>query len=259
MKTFNYILIATFFSILLFNCKKSSTSSSTNGVTPVKVHLADAPALSYYGEVNIEVTGVEFKLEDGKTIDLNVHPGIINLLNLANGKDTLLAVDTIESGKLSQIRLILGTNNTVKVNGLTLPMTTPSAQQSGLKLSVNKTLEPGVLYDLILDFDVARSIVVTGNNTIILKPVIRVIDNAISGSISGTITTQAALPALVEAIKGADTLSTVANAQGNFLIRGVPAGQYSVVIAPQPAYQSKTITGVNVTIGNQTKLGNISF
>ena len=230
---------------------------STTSATPVKVRLGDAPA--YFGEVNIEVTGVEFNMANGSTIDLNVHPGVLNLLDFVNGKDTLLASDTVQSGELSQIRLILGSNNTVKVNGLTYPLSTPSAQQSGLKLNVHKTLVPGVVYELILDFDAGQSIVTTGNGTLQLKPVIRVVDNAITGSISGTVSTAAALPALIEATNGTDTFSTLSGSQGKFLIRGVPAGTYSVTITPQPAFQAKTVSNITVTVGNQTNMGSIAF
>jgi hypothetical protein len=54
-----------------------------------------------------------------------------------------LITDTLEISKVQQIRLILGTRNTV-VDGITYPLSTPSAEQSGLKLQVNQTLQEGV-------------------------------------------------------------------------------------------------------------------
>ncbi|HAZ25659.1 MAG TPA: hypothetical protein DCY95_14560, partial [Algoriphagus sp.] len=51
---------------------------------------------------------------------------------------------------------------------------TPSAQQNGLKIKVNQPIEGGQSYNLVIDFDVAKSIVVAGNSgNIILKPVLR--------------------------------------------------------------------------------------
>jgi hypothetical protein len=61
------------------------------------------------------------------------------------------------------------------VDGVSYPLSTPSAEQSGLKLQVNATLEAGVVYTILLDFDANKSIVVTGNNTYKLKPVVSII------------------------------------------------------------------------------------
>lgn len=238
-----------------YDCKKSS-NTNIPGSTPVKVYLGDASA--NYGEINIEVTGVELMMS-GTTIDLNVHPSRINLLDYANGKDSLIASDSIQSGRLSQIRLILGSNNSIKVGETVYPLSTPSAQQSGLKLNVDTTLIPGVLYNLVLDFDAGQSIVVTGNGTFQLKPVIRVISNAISGSISGTVANSSALPAFIKATNGSSSFSTFTDKTGAFLIRGVPAGKYTVTITPKPGFQESTINDVIVTTGNRTDVGSINF
>jgi hypothetical protein len=221
------------------------------------VYLGDASA--NYGEVNIEVIGVELSMSGNTTIDLNVHPGKLNLLNYVNGKDSLIASDSIQSGRLSQIRLILGSNNSVKIGDAVYPLATPSAQQSGLKLNVDTTLVPGVLYNLVLDFDSGQSIVMTGNGTFQLKPVIRVINNAISGSISGSISNTSALPAAINASNSSGSFSTMTDDQGKFLIRGVPAGKYTITITPKPGFQESTINDVNVTTGNKTDIGSTNF
>jgi hypothetical protein len=52
---------------------------------------------------------------------------------------------------------------------------TPSAEQSGLKIKIDKNL--GFTTDsLTLDFDADKSILETGNGKFILKPVIKVKD-----------------------------------------------------------------------------------
>jgi hypothetical protein len=256
MKVIFFLILTLFFSSTFYDCKKSSNNTQPR-VTPVKVYLGDAPA--NYGEVNVEVTGVEFNMTDGTNIDLNVHPKVINLLNFVNGKDSLIASDTIQSGRLSQIRLILGSNNSVKIGDAVYPLSTPSAKQSGLKLKVDTTLVAGVLYNLVLDFDAGQSIVTTGNGTFQLKPVIRVVSTATTGSISGAISTANALPALISASGSAGTFSTVTDDQGKFLIRGVPSGNYTVTITPRPGFQESTINNVSVTTGNQTNIGTVNL
>jgi hypothetical protein len=52
----------------------------------------------------------------------------------------IVPTDTLEISKVQQIRLILGTRNTVVLD-ITYPLSTPSAEQSGLKLQVNQTLQ----------------------------------------------------------------------------------------------------------------------
>jgi hypothetical protein len=54
----------------------------------------------------------------------------------------------------------------------------PSAEQSGLKLQVNQTLQEGIMYHVLLDFDANKSIVKLGNGGYKLKPVIRTVETA---------------------------------------------------------------------------------
>jgi hypothetical protein len=70
-------------------------------------------------------------LGDGKAIALNVKSGIYNLLNFSNGLDTLIAIGTLNIATVQQIRLILGLNNSVVVNNVSHPLSTPSAEQLG--------------------------------------------------------------------------------------------------------------------------------
>lgn len=51
-----------------------------------------------------------------------------------------------------------------------IKLETPSAQQSALKLNIHQPIQEGMLYKLLLDFDVAKSIHKTGNGRCVLKP-----------------------------------------------------------------------------------------
>jgi hypothetical protein len=74
---------------------------------------------------------------------------------------------------LKELRLILGPGNSVMKDSVLYDLDTPSAQQSGLKIKIDKSL--GLAFDsLTVDFDAEKSIVETGNGKFILKPVIRV-------------------------------------------------------------------------------------
>lgn len=225
----------------------------------LQVWLTDAPG--DYQEVNVDIQGVEIHTsenDDGKGwTSLAVNSGVYNLLELTNGLDTLLAEKEVPAGKVSQIRLKLGNNNSVRVDGQVFDLATPSSQQSGLKLSVHETLAEGVTYKILLDFDVARSIVKAGNGSYTLKPVIRTVAEAQSGAIKGVVDPAASTPA-VYAITGDDTVATTyANEAGQFLLKGVPAGTYKVTFAPNADYSSTLKDGVSVTTGNVTDMGTI--
>jgi hypothetical protein len=241
-------------SIFLIGCNNDDEQSST-----LHVRLTDAPA--DFQEVNIDIQGIEVHGDLGEQTSgwkqLTVAHGVYNLLALANGLDTLLASNDLPAGRVSQIRLILGSENTVKVDGVFFDLATPSGQQSGLKLNVNTQLKAGIAYTILLDFDAALSVVEHGNETYSLKPVIRALSEATSGAISGTVTPVLSSPA-VFVIAGSDTLATAyTDDDGNFLLRGVPAGTYTVTFDPRAGYIPMQIESVNVTVGNVTSLGTV--
>lgn len=234
----------------------SSCKKDQNVTTPVKVRLTDAPG--NFQQVNVEILGVEFKINKDTEVNLNINQGIYNLLDYTNGLDTLIAYADVPSGKLSQIRLILGTNNTVMVDSVIYPLSTPSAMQSGLKLQVKTVLEPGVLYDILLDFDANQSIGLSGDGKYHLKPVIRTINEAISGSVSGSISNLDALPATITATDGVSTYSTITTKQ-QFLLIGIPEGTYTITATPQTPFQVVTLSDVKIKTGEMLNLGTIQF
>jgi len=212
------ILYAAFFIslvVLIPACNKDK-----NDKAHLSVRMTDAPA--NYDAVMIDVQGVEVTGSNGSVISLNTHNGMYNLLDFTNGVDTLIASADIDAVTISQVRLILGTNSTVTVDNVIYHLSTPSASQSGLKLQVHQTFAAGVSYNILLDFDANQSIVTLGNNEYQLKPVIRIIDAAISGSIKGRISSLSS-GTVVTATSNGNTYSTVTNINGEFLLAGLSA------------------------------------
>lgn len=238
--------------ISLSACNKNESSSN---MTKVSVRLTDGPGA--YDAVFLSIKEVRILSSEGEsTFALDTKP--FNILRFRMGKDTLIASKDIPSGRLQEVRLILNeTGNSVVINGMSYPLTTPSGQSSGVKIKVNETLESGVAYTMLLDFDAAKSIVQTGNGKYILKPVIRAIPNAVSGVITGIISPAASSPKIY-AITGTDTLGTVSDATGKFWFPGVTAGTYKVEILPVSPFVNKTISGVVVVTGSTKDLGTIA-
>ena len=240
----------------LFSC------ANDDKMARLEVRLTDAPG--DYEAVNIDIIGLEVHSdgagENNGWRQLPVNGGIYNILDLTAGIDTLLSNVELPAGKISQMRLILGENNSVVVAGKEHALSTPSAQQSGLKLNVHTILSEGVTYKMTLDFDAARSIVHKGNDTYGLKPVIRVMTEATSGAIRGTVSPAEATPAVYAILTNGDTAATAyASEQGAFLLRGLEAGTYNVRFSPKTGYSVAEKTGVAVTTGQVTELGIVNI
>lgn len=251
------ILFLGFLSILIvaiFGCDSDSKNAR------LEVWLTDAPG--DYQEVNVEIEGVQVHIGNGEQESgwksLDVDGGVYDLLELTNGLDTLLGAIELPPGQISQVRLKLGDDNTIRVGGKVHPLSTPSGQQSGLKLQVHTVLAEGITYKILLDFDVARSVVHRGNETYSLKPVIRTITEAQDGAIKGVVNPASSTPA-VYAIEGTDTVATTyTDDAGKFLLRGLEAGTYKVVFLPNSEYDTLVRENVDVTIGTVTDLGDIA-
>ncbi|TVZ52812.1 DUF4382 domain-containing protein [Dokdonia sp. Hel_I_53] len=262
MKTYLRLALLSVLTLGFISC--GDDDSSDNGTARMAVRLTDAPG--DYDAVNIDVENVVIKYngdvedEDDVMIGSDVNAGIYDLLELTGGANVLLVDDQVDAGRLSQIRLILAENNTIVVDGETFPLATPSAQQSGLKVQVNETLEDGVFYEFLLDFDVDESVVQEVNGGYSLKPVIRASVEARSGAISGTVLPLGFLTE-VTASNGTTEITAFTNDAGEFVLAGVPEGTYTLTYEMDAAagFEVGTVSDVNVETGVVTTVDAFTF
>lgn len=255
--------------------KKESFTKIAPGKGQLNVRLTDAPA--QYDAVYIDVQKVKVHFdkafEDSSGSDSTMQkPGWItlsdsamkvNLLDLTNGVDTLLAQANLEPGHYSHLRLILGNDNEVVVNGKSNYLKVPSGQHSGYKVKIQADIEAGKTYTVLIDFDASRSIHKAGRSgKYILKPVLRAVhlEEQTIGSISGVVNPPAARPNVM-AIMNIDTTSTVADTtNGTFKLVGLEAGTYDVAIVPtNDSFKDTTLSGIEVTAGMETKLDTVQI
>jgi len=254
MKNF-FLLFAAAFCLAITACHKDHSASGT-GTTHVTVKLTDAPGA--YDAVILSIKSVVIVTDKGEQT-LDVAGGPLNILDFRLGKDTLLAAKDIPSGTIQQIRLVLNdSGNELVVSGTSFNLTTPSGQTSGVKLNVHDKLVAGIDYTIMLDFDAAQSIVLTGNGKYILKPVIRAVPVAVSGAIKGMVSPAASAPK-VYAIMGTDTVGTIADTTGKFYFPGLPAGIYKVNFVPVIPYLPQTVSNVTVTTGAVNDMGTVNI
>ena len=244
----------------------TSCSDDSATTSRFEVRLTDAPA--DYAKVLVDIQGVEYNVSgndgDWKSLPLS-RVGVYNLLDFRNGVDTMLAGAEIAAGKISQIRLKLGQNNSlVMKNGETINMKVPSGAESGLKLNLHAELKAGIAYVLTIDFDAAKSVVSEGNGKYSLKPSLRAYEKAVSGAVAGkvtpdTLSTTVYLLKMNSVSQKNDTIATSIVKAGSFLIGGVAEGGYTVRVAPTYKLAAKDVENVNVTIGNIFDLGIVAF
>lgn len=151
--------------IAISACKKDSKTA------PIQILLTDKPAA--LDSVNVHIVGIRVQLshDTASWITINSKDTIINLLDLQNGITSLIAQDTIPAGTLQQVRFILGDGNKVVANGVSYPLDTPSAEESGLKIKIGRALNED-LNTFTLDFNAALSVSLQ-NGSYKLHPVIQ--------------------------------------------------------------------------------------
>jgi len=228
--------------------------------------MTDAPG--DFQEVNLVINQVSAHLGGGEGQGetdstngwqvLRTDPLDVDLLTLRNGVFTTLALAQVPAGHYTQIRLKLGAGSNVVVDGVTHPLTVPSGLQSGYKLVGEYDVPAGGLLELALDFDAARSIVLTGSGTYMLKPTVRVMPIHTAGSITGQVQPDSVTTS-VYAIQSADTLGSAVTSGGFFTISLLPAGTYSLAFHPSSAYRDTTLSNIIVNAGAATSVGTVQL
>lgn len=233
---------------LLAACGGGGGGSSAQGSGTLGVSMTDAPACGY-DAVNVTVRAVRVHQSssagegDGGWTDITLPtPKKINLLNLTNGVLEELGTTSLTAGKYTQLRLVLDPNNgnsmansvvltTSPTNTTEISLDTPSAVQSGIKLTKEFDVIANQRVDLVLDFDACKSVVTKGNGGYALKPVITVIPTVLNGIDGYVNTSLLSSNVLVSAQQnGVVVRSTVPDSAGKFTLARVEPGNYDVVV-----------------------------
>ncbi len=228
------------------------------------VYLSDSPAS--YDSVVVCISRVEVHVSGTDTTSaswfvINDSRRYFDLLELMNGASIVLGDTSLAPGHYTQIRLIIEDSCYIIDGGIKHNLAIPSGTQTGIKLIHSFDIESNLVYELLLDFDVDKSLVITGNEEYKLKPTIRVVPFVISGSISGQVLPLEANPAVVYAIAGSDTVTTTyTNDEGYFKLLGLLEGVYDVnIVSDNESYSDSTITSVQIIQSQDTDLGIITL
>lgn len=244
--------------VLFSACSDDDENQPATKAT-IAVSMTDAPA--EYDAVNITFTEVAVSMNGGWIV-LSGQETTINLLEWNNGNSIELGRADVDPGKVTQIRLMV-TAAEVVVDGTPYDVTIPSAEQTGLKLITNFDLVAGSTYEFMIDFDAHASIVTTGNpqspKGYKLKPTLRVVEVATTGSISGTVSNPADAPLAVVSQNGMEITSTPVDVTtGMFRLAYLPPGTYDLTITD---VQNRTYAqnGISVTAGADNAIGEVTL
>lgn len=292
----NVRLIVAAFSIAATLLAASCNKKASDQTSKVAFKITDAPA--DFDALYIDVQGIEVHTQGGAWVTYSSNLGVINILSYVNGTSTLIAEGELSANAtIDQIRLVLGTQNSVVVNGTSYALNNAASLQQHLTINTSNHLQAGGQYEWTIDFDAAQSVVATGNGQFTFTPTLRlivdpvtftgtiaangtgsvnvggsgsgsgstsgtgtIIVTGLSGNVAGNISTTAGLASVCLTDGANHTFCTMTDLTGHFSLQAVATGTYTMQIDPVlPLLSTQTVSNVTVTAGQTTNVGLISF
>jgi len=299
LKVSTALAVATL-ALLLFQGCGGGDGGSTASTGTLKLSITDKMSDNFQNvvisirEIRVVPAGRENAPDNDPGLPLVVRfatPRVIDVMQLQFVQQALGDV-VLPSGTYSQIRLILDPNPNgqgqqpanylVLKSDLTktpIPLTTPSAQQSGLKVLGPIEIKPGIINAVMIDFDPNTAIVDRGNGDYNLKPTgIRLVRmsemltqyGSISGVVSSTFKDWSSATVSVKRRGAINDIDPIAAGRifSNYTSRSWKAPFAAFVPPGSPTISYKTFitangfrlyssSAVNVMQGQTTDLGTI--
>lgn len=267
----------------LWACQKEISNNqpaARGGTQQVSIYLTDDPGL--FDSVLINIQSVRVKIDtcdsddddDDRSDDddddddscyvwrtLAIQPGFYDLLRLRNGVDTLLAQGQIPYGEIEKVKLVLGTGHYLVKDGVRYPLNMMPGRRNEVELKLK-----GKDWDdfanrrrrIWLDFDVARSIIKVRDGQFFLLPVLRPFVLARTGGIEGEVKPRDA-QAVISVYNDKDTAFAIPDKDGDFKVRGLAPGRYSVFFNASNGFRDTTLQNIEVRSGKDTELRPITL
>ncbi|MGH8495293.1 MAG: DUF4382 domain-containing protein [Gammaproteobacteria bacterium] len=220
------------------------------GTGSLTLKVVDAPVDGATAVV-VAFSGVELKPASGPAFSIDfASPREIDLIATQGGNAaTLLDDQIVPAGPYAWIRLKVNSaqgvmDSYIEFPGEQFPLYVPSGAETGLKLVRGFTMPQGGAADFTLDFDLRKSVVLPSapDSSYILRPALRLVDNAQVGTVVGTVFPElltAGCAAAVYIYSGADVTPVDIDGVGDEPLASVTVGmdgQYSIPYLPAGAY-----------------------
>ncbi len=263
MKKVVVVLLALIGLFQLTSCKKNKDGH-------VSVQLTDDPfPAQFVAEVNVNITKVELRNADTEEyVTVFEGNGTYNMVNLTNGATAEVSASDIPAGTYDKARITWNGVTVKLTDGRSFDFSAGANASTEAEIKPELSVSAGADEEVLLDLDLAESLDLAGNfiNDIIsnitqitgideFDPDFRVVPLSATGDIEGTVqlsdqSIEAGATVKVEYDTDGDNqpddVSTIANAQGHFVIKGLPAGTYEITAEAQDGtdYTAGTVTVV---------------
>ena len=228
----------------------------------VKIFLTDAP-VDDFSHIMIHLDKVILVGEQGQ-IEQDIEDTLINMLDLQGGVSALVAdFDSAPLGTYSEIRLVLTSDRPsygILKSGGEINFEIPSASSSGIKIKYDFEVSEGRGANIVLDFDLRKSVKQRGNGIHFMVPVLRPVLQADSGAVELTLNNRASLVCVFSELSDAENdsecdqaISSATEKNGKYKLSFLPRGTYVVKILYKDLPQA-FIQNVEVVAGNTTDL-----
>ncbi len=199
--------------VSMAGCSGGSSGSSSVSVQTgeLSVKITDATTADYQAvyitvdEVKVSMAPADSSTDEIEWITVATPQKTYNLLDLVNGITEELGLAELDAGQYNQLRLMLGETPDDTLNVLDQPhpyanyliygeedtiyeLKIPSGYQSGFKIVGTFNVNEDQTTDLVLDFNVVKSVIQAGaSGNWLLKPTIKVVHENSSAAIGGTV------------------------------------------------------------------------
>lgn len=240
-------------------CKKDSTEETSSGSdqSTMDVRMTDGPG--EFDKVYLDIREVWVNIEGKGWVMVGMtRVGKYNILAFNNGDDTLIASMRVAPGKVKQIKLVLGTENQVVVNGTMQVIDMSSVDPSTLVIDVDESFQAGERVTLWIDIDAGRSVFAHLGGWR-FRPWMRCYTKHKTGSIKGDVEPDGAAYFVyaVPSFNVNDTFGTYLKSNGEYRIMGLKAGNYNVSFINRTGAVVKNFSSVSVSAGKETDMHDV--
>lgn len=244
---------------MAFSCSDDSDGANK---ALVNVRLIDAPG--DFDQAWIEILGVDILMGRGRDageaywefVPYSQPDQQVDVSKLVADGVLLIGRTELPVGSVNKLRLRLGDEHFLTAEGEIRPLILATPEAAEVELEVNYIFEGTTSYDLYLDFDLERSIAPSPDSTtFVLTPVVRSFLKHERSELAGRIRPAQARPVLF-AVHEDDTVTTLTNADGAFVFRGLEAGKHQVIIRSRTPYMDSVFVA-ETELGKRTSLEDI--
>ncbi|RKQ50677.1 uncharacterized protein DUF4382 [Roseivirga pacifica] len=280
MKNFK-TLIATLFigtGLITMSCDDDNNNNEMSGQGSARIEATDAA-------VDAEnVSGVFLSVDEVQVIAngevensiMFDEPEVFDIMAYQNGETYFMGEVDLDAGAYDQVRLMLTSGAEAFIeftDGTTQEIDVPSGSQSGYKINGEFEVLANGVSEVVLDVDLRKALVMTGNGEYKLRPTARLIGKSESGTIMGSVDvsqmsadsktvvyayaegsysdSEMGEPAEGSARFEGSVNSATVDASGNFTLAFMPEGDYEIIVA---SYEEDPMDEDGFTFTSATKV-----